>query len=275
MLRATSRLTRSLLRSSAPSRNFCLLNKDCELTYNRHQRRIVLHNFRPKIVDERLVSASAVIMGEVGIMAETTVGDFTVIRGDLNFVNIRGDVCIGPNVSISTVSDLDRTGQEARVHIDNRCLILPGASLVSCRLEAFVAIGANSVVCEGVRIGRDSVIGNNSVVPPYRYIPAGQLWAGNPVRFVKDLSKQEIHALRMMVRTNNEVLGIYDKDKMAYSNAYLEKEMLDDLEMILASGETTKEGLESALETIEAMGMRNFFTKDLIRRAEERAAISG
>ena len=222
-----------------------------------------------------MVSASAVILGEVGIMTDTTVGDFTVIRGDLNFVNIRDEVCIGSNVSISTVSDLDRTGQEARMHIDPRCIILPGASLVSCRLEAFVAIGANSVVCEGVRIGRDSVIGNNSVVPPYRYIPAGQLWAGNPVRFVKDLSKQEIFALRIMVKSNNEALGIYYKDTMAFSNGYLEKEMLDDLEMILASGETTKDEVEAALETIEAMGMRNFFTKDLIRRAEERAAVSG
>jgi hypothetical protein len=35
---------------------------------------------------------------------------------------------------------------------------------------------------EGYSIG--AMIGPNSVVPPGRLIPAGQLWAGNPVEYV-------------------------------------------------------------------------------------------
>lgn len=32
----------------------------------------------------------------------------------------------------------------------------------------------------------------NSVVPPGRLIPAGQLWGGNPVEYIRDLTPKEI-----------------------------------------------------------------------------------
>ena len=35
------------------------------------------------------------------------------------------------------------------------------------------------------------MIGPNSVVPPGRLIPTGQLWAGNPVRFIRNLTAAE------------------------------------------------------------------------------------
>ncbi|WP_332369571.1 hypothetical protein [Spirosoma telluris] len=41
---------------------------------------------------------------------------------------------------------------------------------------------------KGVTIGHHAVIGAGSVVT--KNIPANQVWAGNPARFVKDLSTE-------------------------------------------------------------------------------------
>jgi len=50
-----------------------------------------------------------------------------------------------------------------------------------------VFIGANSIILKGVRIGNRSIIGAGSVVT--KNIPADQIWAGNPAKFVRDINQ--------------------------------------------------------------------------------------
>jgi maltose O-acetyltransferase len=47
-------------------------------------------------------------------------------------------------------------------------------------------LGGGAIVCPGVTIGRDSVIGAGSVVT--RDVPGGVLAVGNPVRVVRSVS---------------------------------------------------------------------------------------
>jgi Hexapeptide repeat of succinyl-transferase len=56
-------------------------------------------------------------------------------------------------------------------------------SLVVIRRGAF--IGAGSFILKGVEIGEQSVIGAGSVITGK--VPAKQIWAGNPARFIRDI----------------------------------------------------------------------------------------
>lgn len=44
---------------------------------------------------------------------------------------------------------------------------------------------------QGARIERGAHILAGSVVPPGRLIPAGQVWGGNPIAFVRNLTESE------------------------------------------------------------------------------------
>lgn len=65
--------------------------------------------------------------------------------------------------------------------IGSYCHIQSGCTLYSCTIDDEVFVGFKSIILEGAQLERGCHIGPNSVVPPGRVIPAGQLWAGNPV----------------------------------------------------------------------------------------------
>ena len=49
-------------------------------------------------------------------------------------------------------------------------------------------IGANAVICKGVSIGDNSIVGAGSVVT--KDIPANEIWGGNPAKFIKERKRQ-------------------------------------------------------------------------------------
>ena len=128
-------------------------------------------------VGERVVIRPPLVM-DYG--SQTTIGSGTFINAgavilDVGRVTIGADVQIGPNVQLLTPTHpleptLRATGAEAAEPIvigDN------------------VWLGGGVIVCPGVTIGSDSVVGAGSVV--VRDLPAAVLAVGNPARVVRSL----------------------------------------------------------------------------------------
>ncbi len=86
---------------------------------------------------------------------------------------IEDDVFIGPNVSF-TNDRYPRSKQYPERFEET--IVRRGAS-----------IGAGSVILCGIEIGEGAMVGAGSVVT--KNVPAGELWVGNPARFVKVLEK--------------------------------------------------------------------------------------
>lgn len=88
------------------------------------------------------------------------------------------------------------------VKIGANCLIMDGdahqddpraGSNKEIVIEDNVWLGANVVVMKGVRIGRNSLIGINSVVT--KDIPSNVIAAGNPCRVIRELTQQQIEEI--------------------------------------------------------------------------------
>lgn len=96
---------------------------------------------------------------------------------DCNLITIGNDAQIGPGVHIYTAfhpvdAEIRRSGLE-------------GAKPVS--IGHNVWLGGHCVICPGVRIGDNSVIGAGSVVA--RDIPANRVAVGNPCRIIKEVGE--------------------------------------------------------------------------------------
>lgn len=80
---------------------------------------------------------------------------------------------------------------EEGVRITARCILLThfmeptsgtySRGKVCIKKRAY--IGCNTVICKPVTIGEDAIVGAGSVVT--KNIPAGEVWAGNPARFIR------------------------------------------------------------------------------------------
>lgn len=116
------------------------------------------------------------------------------------------------------------TGLPAGVSIGSHCTIQSNCSLYSCHIENEVFIGANSVIMEGCRIEKGAIILPNSVVPPGRLIPARQVWGGNPVEFVREVTESEAFANYNNTYFQWQVSESYLAEFTPHSYNYLLKE---------------------------------------------------
>ena len=116
-----------------------------------------------------------------------------------------GEIIIGNNVGISNSILISRSKVQIEDHvlIGNGCKIwdndfhslavdkrhsvdesLIKSSQIVIKKNAF--IGGCSIILKGVTIGEDSIIGAGSVVS--KDIPDNEIWAGNPIRFIKKIN---------------------------------------------------------------------------------------
>ena len=83
---------------------------------------------------------------------------------------------------------------EPTLAIGNNVVIGAGALLQSCTVEDGAAVGAGAIALEGSLVEKAAQLAPGAVLHSGRRVPAGQLWAGNPAVFVRELSKAELAA---------------------------------------------------------------------------------
>ena len=64
--------------------------------------------------------------------------------------------------------------------------------LRSTSVQDDVIIGDKSILMEGSLVETQSILMPGTVLPPGRYIGSGEIWAGNPAKFIRELTKDEV-----------------------------------------------------------------------------------
>lgn len=91
-------------------------------------------------------------------------------------INIGDETCIGAGCKIYD-TDFHSVNPDYRLNGNTDIPALPVV------IGKRVFIGANVTILKGVTIGDEAVVGAGSIVT--KDIPAGEIWAGNPARFIR------------------------------------------------------------------------------------------
>ena len=94
-------------------------------------------------------------------------------------IQIKDNVLLGSGCRIYD-TDFHALDYEERVKGN-----FPGAPIKTAPvvIEEGVFVGAGSMILKGVTIGKHSIVGAGSVVT--KCIPSGEIWGGNPARFIR------------------------------------------------------------------------------------------
>jgi len=151
----------------------------------------------PRIDPTAFVAPGARLIGDVELGPEASIWYNCVLRGDMNLIRIGART----NVQDGSVIHVDppRPGGPPEgfpALIGNDVLIGHLAMVHGCILRDRAFVGLGSIVMDGCEIEGDAMLAAGAMLTPGKRIPSGQLWAGRPARYVRDLTEADRSGMR-------------------------------------------------------------------------------
>jgi carbonic anhydrase/acetyltransferase-like protein (isoleucine patch superfamily) len=154
---------------------------------------------RPRVDPSAFVAAGARLIGDVEIGPEASIWYNCVLRGDVNRIRIGART----NIQDGSVLHVDspRPGNEAGhpTLIGDEVLIGHLAMVHGCILHDRAFVGLGAIVMDGCEIEGDAMLAAGAMLTQGKRIPSGQLWAGRPAKYVRDLSEADLQGMRLGV----------------------------------------------------------------------------
>ena len=144
--------------------------------------------YRPKVGKQVYIAKTAVVEGRVKLGDYSSIWPGSVLRADINRIEV------GRYTNIQDLSVL-------HVETSRPCLVgdyvVVGHSVIlhACTVKDGSLVGMGSIVMDGAVIGSGTILGAGSLVPHGMRLKPGSLYFGRPAKFVRRLTRWEIHEL--------------------------------------------------------------------------------
>lgn len=150
----------------------------------------------PSVAERVYLHPSCQVIGEVKIGADASIWCNTVLRGDVNRIEIGR----GTNVQDMTIGHVSHKTPEnphgSPLIIGDYVTVGHAVILHGCTIGNECLIGMGSIIMDDVVIPDRVMVGAGSLVSPGKVLEGGMLYMGRPAKAVRKLTEQEIAYLR-------------------------------------------------------------------------------
>ncbi|MGB0133466.1 gamma carbonic anhydrase family protein [Dokdonella sp.] len=165
----------------------------------------------PQIGPGVYIDPDAVVIGQVEFGEDASIWPCAVARGDVNTIRIGARSNIQDGAVLHVTHDGPYTPGGVPLLIGTDVTVGHGAIVHACSIGDACLIGMNATVLDGAHVGKHCMLGAGAMLSPGKVMGEGELWLGNPARFVRKLSDGEIEKLyysaQNYVRLKNEYLS--------------------------------------------------------------------
>ncbi len=147
-------------------------------------------NIQPKIHDSAFIAPGACIIGDVEIGENANIWYGCVLRGDVN------DIKIGKNTNIQDGTIIHVTTDVSGTYIGESVTVGHNAILHACTVHDFGFVGMGACVMDNAVIESNAMLAAGALLTPNKHIPSGQLWAGSPAKYMRDLTQKELDYIK-------------------------------------------------------------------------------
>ena len=153
----------------------------------------------PDISRALYISDGVFIAGDVRLGNNVSVWSNCSLRGDLASIVIGDNTNIQENsvIHVSWCEDWDyKKNPKGHVIIGNNTTIGHSCILHACRIGNNSLVGMGSIIGDDCIIEDMAFIGSASNLTPRTIVRSGELWFGNPARFMRKLRDIDIEYMR-------------------------------------------------------------------------------
>lgn len=143
------------------------------------------HGISPTIDPAAFIAPTATIIGDTVIGPDSGIWFGCTVRGDVN------EIRIGARTNIQDGTVIHVTTHGHGTYIGDEVTVGHMALLHACTIESNAFIGMKACLMDGVVVESGAMVAAGALVTPEKRIPAGQLWAGSPAKYRRDLTEEE------------------------------------------------------------------------------------
>lgn len=161
-------------------------------------------NTLPRIAPEAWVAPTAVVIGDTEIAAHANIWFGCVLRGDIAPIRVGAFANIQDGTVVH-VSGMLKEGTRIGAHVTIGHMAL----IHACTLEDSSFVGMKACVMDGAVVESGAWIAAGAVVTPGKRVPRGQLWAGTPARYLRDVTPEEALYIERLPQQYARLAGEY------------------------------------------------------------------
>jgi carbonic anhydrase/acetyltransferase-like protein (isoleucine patch superfamily) len=143
----------------------------------------------PKLIQAEWIASNATIIGDVTVGKFSSFFHRVMIRGDNCKVTIGQKTIIQDNTLLSTSDHTDKTSQ---IIIGDKVNIGVNCNIDACRIDDCAVISNGATIHKNCHIQAGSMVAAGAVLRANTVVPSGQIYAGNPATYLRDLKPEEI-----------------------------------------------------------------------------------
>ncbi|KAM5576110.1 gamma carbonic anhydrase 1, mitochondrial-like [Rosa sericea] len=158
---------------------------------SRHRTLMNVFDKAPGVDKEAFVAPSASIIGDVQVGRGSSIWYGCVLRGDANSISIGSGTNIQDN-SLVHVAKSNLAGKVLPTIIGDNVTVGHSAVLHGCTVEDEAFVGMAATLLDGVYVERHAMVAAGALVRQNTRIPCGEVWGGNPAKFLRKLTEDEM-----------------------------------------------------------------------------------
>ena len=149
----------------------------------------------PTIDSSSFVAPTAIVSGDTVIGKNVGIWFGCVIRGDVAKIRIGDDTNIQDNTVIHVTRANhahNKTGDAGGPTIIGKGVTIGHNAIIhACVIEDYAFIGMGSIIMDLARVEKYGMLAAGAVLTPGKVVKSGQIWAGNPAKYFRDLTQKE------------------------------------------------------------------------------------
>jgi carbonic anhydrase/acetyltransferase-like protein (isoleucine patch superfamily) len=168
----------------------------------------------PRLHPSAFAAPGAVLIGDIELGPDASIWYNSVLRADVNRIRIGARTNIQDGSVIHVDSPKPGADGGHPTLIGEEVLIGHLAMVHGSILHDRAFVGLGAIVMDGCVIESEAMLAAGAMLTPGKRIPAGQLWAGRPAKYVRDLTAVDLAGHRMgvshyveLARRHAEALG--------------------------------------------------------------------